>query len=272
MFRKLLDLMGGKYVAPPGQVQTSGTGTTNWVVPAGVYSVSVVCIGAGGSNDSGPYSMGGGGGELRYKNNITVTPGQVIAVTAGAGVAAADGQASSFGSFCIANGGRTNNGAAQSLGGSGGTGDGGGNGGNGGGTITTRGGGGGGAGGYSGAGGNGGLSSNAGAAGTGGGGGGGGGSNVNSRGGGGGGGVGRSGQGANGTAGAVGSGGGGAGSNGGNGLSTSAVQGGSGGLFGGGRGGLGDATGSRAAGQDGGVRIIWPGDLRFFPSTRTANE
>ena len=68
---------GGTVTAEPGQVDLA-PGTTSWTVPAGVTSVSVVCIGRGGIYQSG---HGGGGGGLAYGNNIAVTPGAVISVS-----------------------------------------------------------------------------------------------------------------------------------------------------------------------------------------------
>lgn len=133
-------------VANPGQIQFVGSGTVTWVVPSGVTSVSVCCIGNGGNgNATSGYS--GGGGELRYKNNITVTPGSSITVAVGN----SGGAQSTFDSTTVvANGGGNATGIAAGAGGSGGTGDGGGNGGAG---HASKGAGGGGAGGYSGAGG-----------------------------------------------------------------------------------------------------------------------
>jgi len=56
--------------------------STTFIVPSGVTSISVVCVGSGGGG--GYYSgRGGGGGGLRYKNNITVTPGQSITCRTG---------------------------------------------------------------------------------------------------------------------------------------------------------------------------------------------
>jgi len=49
---------GGTVTAAPGQVDLT-PGTTSWTVPAGVTSVSVVCIGGGAIATSG---NGGGGG------------------------------------------------------------------------------------------------------------------------------------------------------------------------------------------------------------------
>lgn len=71
-------------------------GTYSYTVPAGVTSISIVTVASGGSGGSGasgtifccccgcvPWNAGGGGGaggELRYKNNISVSPGQVLIV------------------------------------------------------------------------------------------------------------------------------------------------------------------------------------------------
>ena len=72
------------------------TGTSNythtWTVPAGVNSVSVVCIGGGGggmyyytSSSTYTFAMGGGaGGALVWLNDVTVTPGESISVQVGA--------------------------------------------------------------------------------------------------------------------------------------------------------------------------------------------
>lgn len=67
-------------------------GTYSWTAPAGVTSVSVVCIGGGGAGTRGtsPSSedqlrRGGGGAGLGWKNNITVVPGQSYTVVVGDG-------------------------------------------------------------------------------------------------------------------------------------------------------------------------------------------
>lgn len=64
---------------PPGQVVHATTGSTTWVCPAGVTSVSIVCIGAGGGgagfNGSTNNFGAGGGGSVVYRNNVAVTPG-----------------------------------------------------------------------------------------------------------------------------------------------------------------------------------------------------
>lgn len=233
---------------PSGQAEWSGTGTYTWTVPEGVYSISAVTIGTG-ANGNNQYSSGGvtyngnggNGGKLAYKNNIPVTPGETLNI----GVTAATLFNYSYlsrntTSLCRATNGiypsGTSVGDAVFAGGVGGTN-----------------GSGGGAGGYSGAGGKGGNNSSAGSAGTGGAAGGGGGLN-------GGGGTGIYGEGASGGTSTTGGKGGSGGNNG-----TKA-----GGTYGGGGGG---STGSSpGAGATGAVRIIYPGNERYFPSTRTANE
>ena len=62
----------------------SGTpGTFTWTCPAGVTSVTVLCVGGGGAGGYGAGSGGGGGG-VGYKQ-ITVVPGLTYTVVAGAG-------------------------------------------------------------------------------------------------------------------------------------------------------------------------------------------
>ena len=61
-------------------------GTYAFVVPEAVTEISAVAIGGGGAgasntNDGG----GGGGGGLQYRNNIAVTPGEVLTVVVGNG-------------------------------------------------------------------------------------------------------------------------------------------------------------------------------------------
>lgn len=53
----------------------------NWVVPSGVTSISIVCVGAGaGGMAGGIYTAasGGGGGAASYRNNVSVTPGETL--------------------------------------------------------------------------------------------------------------------------------------------------------------------------------------------------
>ena len=150
---------------PHGEVVFTTPGTYSWVAPAGVTSVSVVCVGAGGAGGSNG-GKGGGGGALGYKNNIAVSPGSNYTVVVGQG----GGNAGSFGgggsgtdSYFISavtvlgGGGSEGDAVGGSIGGSF-VGDLGGQGGSGGpGIYTYVGGGGGGAGGYGGIGGSGGA-------------------------------------------------------------------------------------------------------------------
>tara|TARA_A100001035_G_scaffold279498_1_gene281124 strand:+ start:1854 stop:2819 length:966 start_codon:yes stop_codon:yes gene_type:complete len=288
-----------------GQDAYTTAGTYTWTCPAGVTSVSVVCIGAGGTVDT---SYGGCAGSLAYKNNITVTPGQNYTIVVGA-----TNTATGSGGQYLASNSRGGNSSAFGTVAEGGMGgsshsyrwsqhsnpsplpigtnyDGGGSGGLGGtdyysGSTGYVSGGGGGAGGYSGDGGKGTYGSSGGYSGSGGGGGGGG---AYSGGGGrsaGGGGTGIFGQGSNGSGGQWSStqsatkGGGGSGGGDGRpapttGSTASADQ-----AYGGQYGGAGgyhyhnvSTTPIDTAAQNGAVRIIYPGTDRQFPSTRTADE
>lgn len=225
-----------------------------WVCPAGVTSISVVCVGAGAPS-YGTSQLGGGGGALAYVNNVSVTPGVTYYLQVGKSTTtngSAGARTSSFGSgICEAQGGSAsvsnsgNNSAGGVIFGSGSRGGTGGN------STATTGGGGGGAGGYSGlnvTGGGNGQSTTPTAAATAGTAGGGGGGNNGLDGGG----VGIFGQGANGGVGAPGSGG-------------------TGMTYGGGAGGIrASASGTTKSGGDGVVRIVWPGTTRQFPSTNVA--
>ena len=221
-----------------GQQAYTTAQSTNWVCPVGVTSISVVVVGGGGNK--GGNGWNGAGGGLGYLNNISVTPGNSYPIVVGYGATTAqyNGATSSFNSpDVVATGGA--GGYNAPLGGTySGTGVLGGTGGQ---ADSATGGGG--AAGYAGNGG----SSLAGAP-AGGGGGGGGTGNL------GGGGVGILGQGASGGVGGVGGSGG-----------TSTTDG-SGGIYGGG------GSDIAKTGGVGAVRIIWPGDVRQFPSTRTADE
>jgi hypothetical protein len=280
---------------PPGEEEYTTPGTYSWTAPAGVTSVSVVCVGAGGgpaANTSG--ASGAGGGGLGYKNNIAVTPGASYTVVVGAGgtrvtsgTAPAGGESYFINTSTVRGGGGAGGIAATNGTRAGGTftGDGGGNGGAGGSrnSSTTAAGGGGGAGGYSGNGGAGGtaLSGNGGAGAGGGGGGGGGGGSADSAGSGGG--VGIYGAGSNGAGGArtTADGRGGFGGSGGAnatfastattaqniyGTGTPSTP----GIYGGGGCGADTTINEQSPGAGGAVRIIWGGS-RSFPSTNTAN-
>jgi len=275
----------------PGQVSRTTAGTTTWVCPTGVTSVSVLCIGAGGG---GKYNGGGAGagGNLAYRNNMTVTPGVTYylrAGTGGLGSASGTGDAgvggtswfntssTSAGTMIFAGGGDGGKGTsgfsapytALRQGGlpstatpptaSNVTTHRGGQGGNG---STSRGAGGGGAGGYTGTGGRGaGTNGNA----TGGNnGGGGGGYSGNDRGGLGGGtrifGSGASGSGGSNVTTGIG----GNGGDGGTGTTTAYGK--------GGPADTGSATSTALNGTNGAVRILWPGITRSWPSTGIADQ
>ena len=81
-----------------GQQEYTAVGTYSWICPTGVHHVSVVAVGAGGTN-AGNGGAGGfdgsAGGGLGWKNNISVTPGQAYTVVVGAG---GDGLSSGEGS------------------------------------------------------------------------------------------------------------------------------------------------------------------------------
>ena len=71
-----------------GDIVFNTVGTHDWVCPAGVKNVSVVCVGGGGGGQlktSNSGGHGGGGGGLGWKNNIPVTPGQIYTVVVGEG-------------------------------------------------------------------------------------------------------------------------------------------------------------------------------------------
>ena len=282
----------GTILNDDGNAEYTSPGTYYWTCPSNVFSVSAVCIGAGGrgggySTSGTITSAGGGGGGLGWGNNIPVTPGQSYLVVVGApgqsptshgGTNGINGGDSYFVTTTTVRGGGGSNGWMGRGGGSF-VGDGGGGGGSGS-SGTTWGGGGGGAGGYSGNGGSGGSATGSGGNPTTGSGGAGGGtahsdtdSNDNIRKGGAGGGVGIYGKGSDGSgapSSTYGGFGGFGGSGGTNGSSSNPHNGGNGGSFGGGSGGgneyllwvAGDAAGTPGGGA---VRIIW-GTGRSYPS------
>ena len=278
-----------------GHLYTTSTAdaqeTYSWTCPAGITSVSVVCVGGGGAGQVyTTYSSGGGGGGLGWKNNITVVPGNTYTVVVGGGgskktvsntTQANSGLDSYFIDTSTVKGGggqggtyNANNVANISQGGTY-VGDGGGNGGNGGQTGTLNYAcGAGGAGGYSGDGGHGGSYNQAGNDGQGGGGGGGGGGGSADLSGGGGG-VGIYGEGTSGAGGAgstadgfPGLG----GSGGADGTAGTTNVPSNGGLYRGGGGAADQGTVTECgAGGHGAVRIIWGktvfGIARAFPSS-----
>lgn len=236
------------------------TSSGTFTVPAGVFFVSAVAVGQGGSGaQTGMASEkgGGGGGGLGWRNNIPVTPGQNISVIVNQAVTGNSEFTVGMLSTIGYGGGNQSYGAGGAGGGF--VGEGGGYGGAGGTSITFYNGGGGGAGGYSGSGGSGGTGavgspSGAPASGVGGAGAGGGAASGAITVGGGGVGI----LGSNGSDSGVAVGYGGQGGAGG-GQGTYAV-GGLGGAYGGG------AGGGAGAGASGAVRIIW-GPGRSFPGS-----
>lgn len=295
------DLRGIKFVQPISDVTLTtdyesvytNTGVYSFVVPDGVTEVSAVCVGGGGGaagTGSNRGGGGGGGGGLAY-GTFTVTPGETLTVSVGAGGSSgtsnlsvgSQGGASSVrrGALTLLSGnggGGGTSGSSQASGGSssGSERDGGGTGGSGGRySYNNAGGAGGGAAGYSGNGGSGAYGNSNGGGGNGSGGGGGGGS-TNSSNCGGGGGVGLYSEGTSGvkpsSTGQPGTGGSG-GTNGSVGNYSS-----HGGVCGGGGGADDDDFNSGASGNGdggkGGVRIIWSpiSNSRYYPSTKTTTN
>lgn len=267
------DFAGSQYdssITPPdpsdyhGEAIYTTPGTYNWICPANVTSVSVVCIGGGGGGYSGDgyFSRSGGGGGLGWKNNIPVTPGQTYTAVVGEGglTGGLAGQSMTGGTSYFIN--------SSTVAGIGGNsyiagsfvGDGGGNGGNGVNTTSSSySSGGGGAGGYTGNGGAGAYYTNSPTAGTGGAGGGGGGGVENGAGARGGG-VGIFGIGASGSAGSYNANAGGDGSvNASNSPIASSAFG-----YGGRSTDLNTSFSTTAAGGNGAVRIVW-GRGRTYP-------
>lgn len=75
-------------------------GTYSWVVPSGITSIAAITVGGGGGGRGGLNYGGGGGGALAYKNGISVTPGETLTVTVGAGGTAGSGNACGTGAGC----------------------------------------------------------------------------------------------------------------------------------------------------------------------------
>lgn len=72
----------GKSNAVVGQAEWGTAGTYSWTVPAGVTSICAVGVNAG----DGGYSDGGGnGGNLFYKNSISVSAGETLTIYVGTG-------------------------------------------------------------------------------------------------------------------------------------------------------------------------------------------
>ena len=111
----------------------TGTGTFNFTVPTGVFKLKVTVVAGGGggggiigNNVNFCPSGGGGGAGGAAVDIVSVTPGDVIAVTVGAGGTAGSagntggvGGSSSFGAFCSATGGGGGGGGTATFGGGG---------------------------------------------------------------------------------------------------------------------------------------------------------
>jgi hypothetical protein len=69
-------------VAAQGQQAYTTAGTYTFVVPAGVTSVSILCVGGA---QAGADISGGAGGYLSYTNSISCSAGETFAVVVGAG-------------------------------------------------------------------------------------------------------------------------------------------------------------------------------------------
>jgi len=97
-------LLGSRTGNINGPLYGTANATYTWVVPAGVTSISVLCIGGGGAGGGGGFSLngqptltrqgvetrhwsgsGGGGGGLSYANNIAVVPGTEYIIQVGGG-------------------------------------------------------------------------------------------------------------------------------------------------------------------------------------------
>jgi hypothetical protein len=73
-----IDMFGGRLTIPPvGEQLYTTPGTYNWLVPAGVTSVCVVCVGGG--------AFSGAGGALHWANDLPVIPGTTCGIIVGAG-------------------------------------------------------------------------------------------------------------------------------------------------------------------------------------------
>ena len=62
------------------QVSYTTAGSYTWYAPTGVTSVSVVAVGGGGNKNG---DIGGAGGALGWRNNVSVTPGTGYAIVVG---------------------------------------------------------------------------------------------------------------------------------------------------------------------------------------------
>lgn len=90
------EMWSNSYLQATGKPTTHGrkafTASGTFTVPAGVRSINIHCTGGGGGGARG-YSAkvtdysgdGGGGGYTAYRNNVSVTPQQILTITVGSG-------------------------------------------------------------------------------------------------------------------------------------------------------------------------------------------
>jgi hypothetical protein len=71
------------FVIAPGVASYTTAGTYSWTVPTGVTSVSAVLVGGGSGAYNAVAGTAGGGGGLRWINDLPVTPGETITVVVG---------------------------------------------------------------------------------------------------------------------------------------------------------------------------------------------
>ena len=123
------------HLAPSQMEVFSVAGSGNWTVPAGVYRIRLTVIGGGGGGGGGFtdgasiwYPAGGGGAGAMVRAVARVEPGEIYAITIGAGggggaanTAGSNGSASTFALGAI-NAGGGGGGAANTRGGSAGSG------------------------------------------------------------------------------------------------------------------------------------------------------
>ena len=105
----------GKPVNYVGQTQTITASNASWKVPNGWYKLRACIVGGGGGGGCG--GAGGGGGYVTNTGDITVTPGQTLAITIGDG-----GSAGTSASARAGTGGQTKFGSNTANGGTGGIG------------------------------------------------------------------------------------------------------------------------------------------------------
>lgn len=76
---------GNSVNLPQGQQLFTAIGANNFVVPANVYSICAVLVGAGAGGHYSWANPSGAGGALAYANAIPVTPGETLVINVPAG-------------------------------------------------------------------------------------------------------------------------------------------------------------------------------------------